>query len=150
MRGVVAVYDFPAETKEFVARGLWGGSREFGECTAIGFANENEGLVAGFVYHNYEPDYGAIELSGYSSRRDWADKEVVATIFGAYPFQQLGCRLLIGRHSEHNTRVRRIWKALGANETLIPQLRSDDEGEAVAVLRSDVFMKSRFMRGQNG
>ncbi|MBO6507982.1 MAG: N-acetyltransferase [Roseibium sp.] len=150
MRTVVAVYDYPDAVKAFVSAGLWGRLRDFGECTSIGYANAEEGLVAGFVFHNYEPEYGSIELSGFSTRRDWATRDVVANIFGGYPFKQLGCRLLIGRHSEHNTRVRRIWKALGAEEVLIPQLRSDDESEAVAILKRDVFLKSRFMRGRNG
>ena len=150
MTPIFPVYEYQAEIKAFVENGLWQSQRQFGECSAIGFANAQEGLVAGFVYHNYEPDSGVIELSGYSTRRDWANKHVVALIFGEYPFIQLRCRLLVARHSEHNTRVRRIWKALGADEYLIPELRGESEAETIAVLKQDVFMKSRFMRAHHG
>lgn len=143
---VVPVFDYPNEVKDFVAKGLWNDDRHFGEGTTIGFANEKEGLVAGFVYHNYNPHAGTLEVSGYSSRRDWANKSVVALIFGDYPFIQLDCRLLVARHSEHNKRVRRIWTALGATEYLIPELRGEGEAEVIAVLSKDNFIKSKFMR----
>lgn len=150
MNAVVPVYDHPVETKTFVERGLWNNERQFGECTTVGFANPEEGLVAGFVYHNYEPDSGVIELSGYSTRRDWANRGVVALIFGEYPFIQLDCRLMVARYSEHNKRVRRIWKSLGASEYVIPELRNQGEAEVIAVLHRDKFMKSRFMRAHHG
>ena len=141
------VFDYHEEVKAFVERGLWDGRRRFDHCTTIGFATAQEGLVAGVVYHNYEPDNGVIELSAYSSRRDRADKHIVSLIFGQYPFLQLGCRLLVARHSEHNLRARRIWAALGANEHPIPELRGPGEAEIIATLRRDVFLNSKFMRG---
>lgn len=137
------VYDFPAETIAFVERGLWGGRRRFGPATAIGFATADEGLVAGFIYHNFEPDTGVIEVSGYSTRRNWCTKPRLARIFD-YPFAQLKCRLVVARHSEHNIRVRRIWAALGATEYLIPELRGEGEAEALAVLHRDVWNRSKF------
>ena len=146
MSRAVAIFDYPAETQAFVERGLWGAERQFGACSAIGFATAKEGLVAGFVYHNWEPDARTIELSGYSTRRDWATPKAIALIFGEYPFRQLNCRLLVARHSERNRRVRRIWTALGAKEYLISELRGPGEAEAVAVLDADVFLNSRFMR----
>ena len=150
MTRTVAVCDRPEEVAAFVARGLWGGTRRFGPSTAIGFATPDAGLVAGVVYHNYDPHAGTIELSGYAARRDWANRAAVALIFGGYPFRHAGCRLLLGRHSERNARVRRIWRALGATEHPIPDLRAEGEAEIVAVLKRDVFLKSRFMRSRHG
>jgi len=149
MNAVVPVYDYPVETKAFVERGLWENKRQFGDCVAIGFANAVEGLVAGFVYHNYEPETGVIEVSGYSTRRDWCTKALLKVIFD-YPFNQVGVRLVVARHSEHNKRVRRIWKSIGAKEYVIPDLRADGEAEVVSVLSRNDWMKSRFMRAHHG
>lgn len=146
---VVPIYDHPEETKAFVERGLWNGHRQFGACVAIGFANAHEGLVAGFVYHNYDPDTGVIEVSGYSSQRKWATKELLKVIF-EYPFNQLNARLVVARHSEHNKRVRRIWRSIGALEYVIPELRSNGEAEAISVLSRNAWNNSKFMRSQNG
>ena len=130
---VVPVYDHPEAVKAFVAAGLWAGQRQFGAATAIGFATAEEGLVAGFVYHGYEPEAGAIEISAYASRHNWCTRSHLERIF-AYPFEELGCRLVVARHSEDNKRVRRIWRALGAQETLIPELHAPGVAEAVALL----------------
>lgn len=150
MSAIVPVLDHPEEVRRFVEHGLWQGRETFGAGTAIGFANAKEGLIAGFVYHNYAPDQGVIELSGYSTRRNWASRDAVSLIFGRYPFLHLGCRLLMARHSETNNCVRRIWAALGADETLIPDIVADGVAQAIAVLKRDVFLTSKFMEPKYG
>lgn len=143
------VFDFPDAVKTFVAAGIFTPGRQFGPSTAIGFANADEGLVAGFVYHNFEPDAGVIEVSGYSTRRSWVNKSLLNVIF-QYPFEQLGCRAVVARHSEQNKRVIRIWRALGATQTKIPELRGPNEAEVVAILTSDAWQKSKFREVKYG
>ena len=143
------VYDFRRQVKAFVEHGLWGGRRRFGACAAIGFADAREGLVAGVIYHNYEPDSGVIEISAYSSRRDWLVKSHLKTIFD-YPFNQLDLRLVIARCGEKNERVRRIWKVLGASEAVIPELRGSSEAEIVLLLHRRNWNQSPFMRKRHG
>ncbi|WP_420012243.1 hypothetical protein [Tateyamaria sp.] len=59
-----------------------------------------------------------------------------------YPFDQIGCRAVVARHSEQNTRVIRIWRALGATQTKIPELRGPNEAEVVAVLTATLGGKA--------
>jgi len=94
--------------------------------------------VAGVVYHNWNPESGTIELSAASTRRDWLNKNNLLTVFG-YPFDQLGCQLCIARISENNDRARRIWRALGASEFVIPRLRGRDEAEAIYTLTREAW-----------
>lgn len=143
------VFDLPDAVKAFVANGLFAPGRQFGPSTAIGFANADEGLVAGFVYHNWEPDNGTIELSGYSTCRSWVNKQRLNVIF-EYPFDQVGCRALVARHSERNKRVRRIWSALGAEQTLVPELRGPGEAEVISVLTRETWQNSKFYEVNNG
>lgn len=142
---IVPVYDHPEAVKRFVALGLFGPDRDFGAATAIGFATEAEGFIAGVVYHNWEPDAGVVELSAYSTRRDWLNRQRLRVLFD-YPFDQLQCRLVIARISERNTKVRGLWAHLGAMETRLPQLRADDEDEILAILRADAWRNSKFKR----
>lgn len=143
---MVPCHSFRFEIIRFVEIGLWGGARQFGEATAMGWADET-GIVAGFVWHNFEPDAGAIEVSGYSTRRNWATPEIVRDLF-AYPFDQLGLRIVCARHSARNRPVRRIWAALGASETILPLMRGDDEDEAVAILHRDAWRNGFLARIQ--
>lgn len=110
----------------------------------MGWADQT-GIVAGFVWHDFNPDHGTIEVSGYSTRRDWCSKPILRELFG-YPFDQLGLRLVCARHAADNRPVRRIWKALGATEVILPQLRGDHADEAVALLHRDAWRNSKFMR----
>jgi RimJ/RimL family protein N-acetyltransferase len=148
MTSIVPTFAYKQETIAFVENGLWAGKRQFGACTALGFANEQEGLVAGFIYHNYDPAAGVIEVSGYSTRRDWCNKRRLKTLFD-YPFNHVGVRLVAARHSEHNTRVRRIWRSLGATETLIPDMWGPDEAEAVIVLKRETWKNSKLIGPQS-
>ena len=133
--------DFVAE---FVAQNIPGCERGFGPCQAMGFVDDGE-LVAGFVYHNWSPEYETIEVSGASSKRKWANPDRLSAIF-AYPFEEIKCRMVVARHSEHNKRVRRIWRSIGADEYIIPQLRSPTEAEVIATLRRDQWLNSKFQR----
>jgi RimJ/RimL family protein N-acetyltransferase len=126
----------------FLQRGL---GLDVGPAFFIGWATEDHGIVSAIAYHNWHPDAGTVEMSGYSTRRDWADLTLVREIFG-FPFDQFGARLLVARTSEHNKRVRRIFRAVGAQEYVIPELRADGEAEAIQVLHRDVWAASKFMR----
>jgi RimJ/RimL family protein N-acetyltransferase len=118
----------------FVAEQL-GFARGFDEYAALGFGDP---LVAGFVFHNWNPEAGVIELSAASTSRRWLTRDRLRAVFG-YPFDQLGCQLCIARISADNATARRIWKSLGADEFVIPRLRGRNEDEAIATLTVEAW-----------
>lgn len=128
--------------QEFVAAHIPGCGRGFGPSSAIGF-EENGRLVAGVVYHNWSPETQVIELSFASSQRKWLTRERLRQILD-YPFNQLGCRLIVARTSEHNARVRRICRQLGAQEHVIPLLRGPDEAEVILTLTAEAWRDGPF------
>lgn len=137
--------------REFVENGLWGGRRQLSQSVCVGYACTHDGIIAGFAYHNYDPDTRVVEVSGYSSRRRWATRRAVKRICWDMPFVTLSCRVMVARMSEHNRVARRIMRSLGAEEYVIPELRGYREGEAIAVLRRDVFEASDYMKeGDDG
>lgn len=62
---------------------------DFGPCEAIGIMGGNS-LIAGVVYHDYQPDFGTIQLSMAAINPRWAKKGNIAQLF-KYPFEQLKC-----------------------------------------------------------
>ena len=125
---------------DFVAKEIPGCGRGFGECKAMGFV-VNGKLVAGVVYHNWNPESGVIELSAASLTREWLNKDRLAAIFD-YPFSF--CRMVLTRQSEHNRRALRIWRSLGGKEYRIPDLRGPGEAEVIFTLSADDWRAGKF------
>jgi len=61
---------------------------DFGPCEAIGILTGNR-LIAGVVYHDYQPMFGTIQLSMAAISPMWARQETIAGLL-QYPFLQLG------------------------------------------------------------
>ena len=68
----------------------------------------------------------------------------LAIIFD-YPFGF--CRMVVARIAETNTRARRIWRSLGADEYVIPRLRSAHEAEVIYTLTREQWEAGKF-KGQ--
>lgn len=64
------------------------GSDDFGTCVALGVATETK-LIAGVVYHDYQPAHSTIQLSMAAVNPMWARRENLRELL-AYPFQQIG------------------------------------------------------------
>lgn len=136
----------PEAVAAFVSLGLWDDLRGVGECQAVGFAGPG-GLVAGVLFHDWVPEAGVIELTAYATRRDWLTKDRLRTIFG-YAFDQIGCRMAVARTPEDNSTARRIWRALGASETCIPDLHRPGEALCIQTLTAEAWRNGFLARIQ--
>lgn len=104
------------EVVRFVAEQLdWDG--DFGHCVGLGFLGA-DGIEAGFIYHDYQPDFGTVEITG--AAKGWIGTRGKLRAVFDYPFGQLGCQMCIARTA--NPRVVSIWTRLGAREYRIPRL----------------------------
>lgn len=130
--------------KQFAARGIWGEkSHNVFEDNAIplAVANEKEGVVAGVIYHNYNPDAGTIEFSCYSQKKRWLTRKIINQIL-RYPFEELKLRVVFARFSEDNAFIGDIVKRLNATLHILPELWSQDKDQIVAILKYDNWKKS--------
>lgn len=130
---------------KFVAD-LLGYERGFGECVAFGVVDDDGRLVAGCVYHNWCPESGVIEMSAAAITPRWLTRPVMREILG-YAFGTCGCQLVVARIHEDNERARRLWRAMGADEYLLPRMRGRAASEAILLLTDDAWAESKFMRG---
>lgn len=144
----MTLYGHSEAVAAFVAALAPGCARGFGECQAVGFLDRQGRLVAGVVYHNYQPEAGVIEISAASTCRTWLNKARLREIFD-YPFR-IGCRMVVTRTGEQNHRVRRIWRSLKADEYVIPALRSPTEAEVIYTLTAEQWRNGKFRDIANG
>ena len=91
------------------------------------------------AYHDWDPEHESIEITAYSVDRKWTKKNIIRAIFD-YPFNVMGVRNVVARHSEKN-RVRRIWRALGAEEYVLKDVWAPGVAMCIAVLSRDAWRK---------
>lgn len=115
----------------------------FGECRTAAVLNSQGDFVAGLVFHNWTPEYGVIEVSAAATDSKWAQRNILSEAL-EYVFRHN--QLAVARCSENNKRVRRLWRALGADEVVIPRLRGRDEAEAILTLSDEAWSASRLSR----
>lgn len=133
MSEVVAVYGRTEEVAAFVASiPPFIQNRGWGNIQAIGFALDEQ-LIAGVVYQNWSPEHGVIEMSAAATSPRWLTRKSLLAIFG-FPFDELGCQMVVFRIGEHNDRMRSIARRYGFVETIIPRLRGRDEAEIISCL----------------
>lgn len=124
-------------------------SLDFAECGAIGFAIDNNNLVAGVVFQNWDPVAGTIEISAAATDSRWLTRKSLQRIFG-YVFSQVGCQLCILRVSEHNDRMRSIARRIGFDEYLIPRLFGPETAGAIYTMSAEQWAGSRIRSSRVG
>lgn len=143
------LYGHSAVVADFVSKIIPGADRGFGASTAMGVIDDGGKLVAGLVYHNWYPETGVIEISVASITKRWLTRTVLRAIF-AYPFDQLDIQLVVFRVAPADKGLRRILKAIGSTEHIIPRLRGRNEAEVVITLTVEAWQSSKFARNPNG
>nr|WP_244495251.1 GNAT family protein [Ensifer sp. Root423] len=110
-----------------MAANIPGCERGWENFTSLGLIDADR-LAAGVVFHNYNPEAGVIELSAASICRRWLTRPMLKGMFG-YPFDQLGCQMVVLRVSERNAVMIEIAERFGFASHRIPRLRGRDEAE---------------------
>jgi len=139
---LIVLPDEGGKVARWVAQHIPGCERGFGNCTALAVIDADT-LVAGIVYHNYAPAAGVIEISASSTTPRWLTRSVLFEMF-SYPFEQIGCQLVAMRIRPSDKPLRRMLKAYGFSEYLIPRLRGRHEAELVMTLTDDAWRANGF------
>lgn len=131
----------------WVAELIWPGkARDFGNCHGLAVVCGAE-LIAGVIYHNFEPDAGIVELSGAGISRRWLTKETLRVMF-QIPFQDWNCQAVVMRVADNNEYLHSILNRVGFERYRIPRLRGRDEAENVFVLTEEAWRGNKFMKGR--
>lgn len=143
------LYGHSDEVAALVASMVPGCGRGFGQCQAIGFVDKDESLVGGVVFHNWSPEAGVIEISCASINPRWLTRRIAQTVL-RYPFEEIRCQMVVFRVAPENKRTRRLLKALGGQETIIPRLRGRNKDDVIVTLTDDDWRQSRLNEDKDG
>lgn len=88
------------------------GIEDFGPCSALGVVDETNRLIGGVVYHDYQPQWGNIQVSFASDRSDWLTVRLIRAIM-AYPFDQLGVNRITSLTPKRNRQARQFLQKFG-------------------------------------
>ena len=138
------VYGHDETVAQFVAQLIPHCRRGFGaNAKAIGVIDEDGKLIAGLVYHNYDPEAGIIEVSGASTTARWLTRGTIARFY-QYPFLQCGCQMVIQRTPADDTRLLRQLAAYDYTFIKIPRLFGRDRDGVVCCLTYEDWADNRF------
>lgn len=126
MKRPVVLYSMSAKIADWVAERIpHVGSTGFGPSAALGIANgDGNRLLAGVVFHDFQPDHGTVQMSFAAESPLWAHKDVIRE-FLHYPFNEM--------------RVYKVWTATPADNTA-----------ALSVNRSAGFTREAILAHQFG
>ncbi|HAC57210.1 MAG TPA: hypothetical protein DCF73_02500 [Rhodobiaceae bacterium] len=69
-------------------------------------------MLAGVVYHDYQPEYGTIQLSMASDNPMWARRRIINGLL-AYPFHQVGVNKIWTATPHDNELALRVNRHIG-------------------------------------
>src|SRR5215831_503277 len=120
--------------------------RGTGPFKAIGIIDDQGDLIAAVLYHNWVPEAGTIELGiAALPRRNWMTRETLRVVFG-YPFEQLGCQMILHHIPADNEPVLRQLAAGGYMLIRVPRLYGRDQDGVLALLTRETWSTSKFIR----
>jgi hypothetical protein len=121
--------------------------RGFGKCRAIGVADADNELIAGWTYHHLNPKAGWVEISAAAlPGRHWATRETWRIMYDV-PFIEYGCQTVSHTVLASNERVQRILAVLGCSFIAVPRLYGrHEDGIACLLTDDDWFANPIFQR----
>jgi RimJ/RimL family protein N-acetyltransferase len=110
---------------------------------AIGVVEDGR-LIAGLVYHNFDPGAGVIEMSGAAvPGKYWLTSETLRRIYD-YPFLEVGAQMVVMRVAEENTTLLRVLAAIGYTFILVPRLLGYDKNCVLCTLTFEDWADNKF------
>lgn len=104
---------------------------------------DDDNLIAVILFNNWNPESGVIEFHGAGTSARWLARHVLREMF-SYPFETLGCQMVVTRNSARNRRLHRQLQSYGFQRFLIPRLRGRDEDEIIWTLTDDEWRANGF------
>jgi hypothetical protein len=140
------VYGYDGVVGAFVARLIPHCQRGFGfNIKTIGVVDGHE-LIAGIVYHNWEPEAGIIEISAAALPGEpWLSRETLRRMFG-YPFLECKCQMVVQRIPADDERQQSMMARFGYMLIKVPRMYGRDRDGVLALLTVEDWAENKFNR----
>jgi hypothetical protein len=141
------VYGHDELVANFVATLIPHCRRGFGpHAKAIGVIDGAGRLIAGIVWHNWDPEAGIIELSGAAlPHTPWLTRETLKRMY-TYPFHVCGCQMVVQRTPADDTRLLGILAAYNYSFVAVPRLFGRERDGVICSLTREAWQENKFNR----
>lgn len=139
------VYGYDAIVADFVAQLIPHCRRGFGpNVKAIGVVDHRGALIAGIVYHNWDPEAGIIEISGAAlPGQPWLSRETLKRMF-QYPFLVCGCQMVVQRTPADDERLLYVLARYGYTFIPFPRLFGRHRDGVICHLTREAWENNKF------
>jgi hypothetical protein len=138
------ITDKPELVATAVAKAV--GGRSFGKCSALGVQDEDGRLIAGIVYHHWQPELGTVEMAFAAlPGGKWLTRETLWRMY-SYPFNELGCQMVMSWQYDGDERNLRQLAALNYAFYRIPRFCGRDRNGVLCTLTDDAWRANKFNR----
>ena len=140
------VYGHDQEIAQFVAAMIPAcRERGFGNCRAIGVV-EGGLLIAGVVYHNWNPDAGVLEMSAAAlPGHHWLTQETIKRMY-QYPFLFCDCQMVMNIVPASDEQHLYVLSRFGYSLIRIPRLLGRDKDSVVCLLTREDWEANKFCK----
>lgn len=141
------VYGHSEVIAPFVAELIPHCRRGFGpNIQTMGVIDEAGNLLAGIVWHNWDPDAGIMELSGAAlPRSNWLTRRTLERMYG-FPFNECGCQMVVQRTPADDLNLLGLLAAYGFSFVTVHRLFGRDRDGVIATLTREAWLSNRFNR----
>lgn len=138
------VYGYDALVADFVAQRIPHCRRGFNaNAKAIGIIDDGN-LIAGLVYHNYDPEAEIIEISGAAlPGKYWMTRGTIARMYG-YPFLQLNCQMVVNRVRADDERQLSMLARYDYAFIKVPRMFGRHDDGVLCLLTYEDWINNRF------
>jgi len=110
----------------------------------IGVIDGEGRLIAGLVYHGYQPEAGVIEISAAAlPGKYWLTRETIRRMY-QYPFLQCQCQMVVQRVAATDERQLRQLAAYNFAFIRIPRLLGRDQDAVLCLLTYEDWAANKF------
>ena len=139
------VHGHDQEIAQFVASLIPHCHRGFGpNVKATGVIDEEGRLIAGIVYHNWQPDFGWIEISGAAlPGKQWLSRETLKQMY-RYPFHVCGCQMVVQLTPADNESLLYMLHRFGYELIKLPRMYGRDRDGVACHLTREAWEANKF------
>jgi len=106
-------------------------------------------LIAGIVYHNWDPEAGIIEISGAAlPGHYWLTRETLKRMF-QYPFHYLDCQMVVQRTPADDVKLLHVLSRYGYTFIPFPRLFGRDRDGVICHLTREAWQANKFNQHLN-
>lgn len=133
--------------RSYVVSRLHGDESVYADCGSLGVVRDGK-ILGAVLFHNWQPDYGTIELSAAADSPRWLSRKTINEVFRLC-FEQFDCQQVYSRMAADNIRAAKIYDFLGFKRITLPNMRGAGRDEFLMLLTRQEWREVYYRQAKN-